>query len=620
MKTILISGASGGLGEALSLVFSKKYHILAGVRKAADFERLNAYPNIEAIYLDLSNSEHLSQLEKRLKKVPKLAGLINNAGLTNLSPLEEQPLSEIEQVFETNVIAPIKLIKLCLPRLREVQGQIINIGSTSGLIGAPLGSLYAASKFAIKGLSEALAREVAPQEVTVTHVIPGAIKTNIWNEVTSKVQRKIEHMSPRSFWYYRGFLPSYAAIEKQIPSYALESLSAAKMIESNFERKKPKTQLLIGSSAKLQYTLVRLLPKSLLESILKRRFKSPETPDKDWSALKYFVIEELGEEVDTFMMTSTTPGNIDTIYLRHHAYGDGMAFLTDFFHEQGHSFYRQPTQIKIPKPGYIKLAKLFIEYARLSKGPKYLWNFYERARGRLNPSDHLLIRFDDIATSKLVKLAKAQRVSVTSYLIDHINKVAKELLVKNPTQHTSNWLLPVNFRGHDGRDFDMRNRTTSLCLNLKAQATSKDIDEKIKEQMTAGMPWGAWLHSNIVKIIGLKILTYIYKNIRPSQYLGVFSNLGVWPNKMVPIDDPAKLPFLYIGAPSTSLCPVALVAVTWQGQLSLTIRLHHDFFPSNDGATIFAESIKENILKENGGSASIIKLSAQEVIEKGQRL
>ena len=104
--------------------------------------------------------------------------LVNNAGYGYIAAIEEAEEAAYRQLFETNLFGLIALMRAVLPEMRERRsGHIVNISSVGGLVGNPGSGFYAATKFAVIGLSEALSKEMAPLGVKVTAVLPGPFRT-----------------------------------------------------------------------------------------------------------------------------------------------------------------------------------------------------------------------------------------------------------------------------------------------------------------------------------------------------------------------------------------------------------------------------------------------------------
>jgi len=141
------------------------------------------------IALDLSADGAAEQaVVLAMQVLGRLDVLINNAGIMDFTLYEHHDPRRIRQMINVNVTAPMLLARATLPHLlAQDSGRIVNIGSTFGSIGFPHFSAYCASKFAMRGFSEALRRELADSQVGVTYVAPRATKTPLNNEVTTKM-------------------------------------------------------------------------------------------------------------------------------------------------------------------------------------------------------------------------------------------------------------------------------------------------------------------------------------------------------------------------------------------------------------------------------------------------
>ncbi|KAL4946444.1 hypothetical protein BDV06DRAFT_234045 [Aspergillus oleicola] len=188
-QTWFITGASSGLGLDLAIFALENGHKVIGTVRSAT-KSASAVSAIKAkggevLELDVTNAESISGI---VEKANALYGgidiLVNNAGYSLLGAVEDMTESEAHSQMETNFFGPFRLMKSFLPTLRSRASKtnspstIVNISSVAGQDAQPTCGLYAASKFALEGLSEALSREVAPFNINVLIVEPGAFKTN----------------------------------------------------------------------------------------------------------------------------------------------------------------------------------------------------------------------------------------------------------------------------------------------------------------------------------------------------------------------------------------------------------------------------------------------------------
>ena len=194
-KRIILTGAAGGIGYRVALLLAAKGARLALVERnaprvqeiCAEIEQRGGAAT--AVALDLSAEGAPEQaVDAALQAMGGVDMLINNAGLMDFTLFERQDPKRIEQVIGVNVIAPMLLVRAVLPLLlKQDSGRIVNIGSTFGSIGFPHFATYCASKFAMRGFSEALRRELVDSQIGVTYVSPRATKTPLNDDVTTRM-------------------------------------------------------------------------------------------------------------------------------------------------------------------------------------------------------------------------------------------------------------------------------------------------------------------------------------------------------------------------------------------------------------------------------------------------
>lgn len=182
-STVLITGAAGGIGACLArrLAASRAKLFLtdvnaAGLERVADGLR-RARADVVAVAADVTKDEGRNALTARARAVG-IDVLINVAGINPFGLFTEQSPSEIERTLAINACAPMLLCQALIPVLAErAEAHIVNVGSTFGAIGFPGFSIYSASKFAIRGFTEALRRELADTSIRVHYVAPRATRT-----------------------------------------------------------------------------------------------------------------------------------------------------------------------------------------------------------------------------------------------------------------------------------------------------------------------------------------------------------------------------------------------------------------------------------------------------------
>ncbi len=194
MKSVVVTGVSSGIGWGAAKVLTKAgYRVFGSVRKAADAERLSAElgANFVPLIFDVTDEAAVGAAAAKVREAlagETLFGLVNNAGVAVAGPLLELPIAEFRQQIEINLTGVVIVTQAFGPLLgadRELKGppgRIVNISSVGGKNGPPFLAPYAASKFALEGLSESLRRELMLFGIDVIIIGPGAVATSIWSK------------------------------------------------------------------------------------------------------------------------------------------------------------------------------------------------------------------------------------------------------------------------------------------------------------------------------------------------------------------------------------------------------------------------------------------------------
>lgn len=180
-KVVLISGSAGGIGVATAKAFHDHgWKVYAGYHKKVPQE-LQSIDNIVLIPLDVTDDKQIQEgIEQIIAVEGRIDALINNAGYGIIGAEETISLEDAQRLFDVNFFGSLRLIKAVTPKMRmQNSGHIINVSSTSGVRAVPGLGHYAASKFALEGLSESLAVTLSPWNIKVSIVEPGTVK-NDW--------------------------------------------------------------------------------------------------------------------------------------------------------------------------------------------------------------------------------------------------------------------------------------------------------------------------------------------------------------------------------------------------------------------------------------------------------
>jgi NAD(P)-dependent dehydrogenase (short-subunit alcohol dehydrogenase family) len=247
-KTLFITGASSGFGRALFHAGLTAGHTVVGtVRREKDRDALEALSSdgrSQAVILDVTDFSAIDVTVSALEeKIGAIDVLINSAGYGHEGLLEESPLEELRRQLEVNLFGAVAMIKAVLPSMRKRRrGHIINITSMAGYIGLPGIAYYTASKFALEGVSDVLAKEVAPFGVKVTAVAPGSFRTEWAGRSMVRSPRSIED-------YDALFNPVRRAREDKSGKQNGDPDKAAAVIMDLVTLDEPPVHLLLGSDA-----------------------------------------------------------------------------------------------------------------------------------------------------------------------------------------------------------------------------------------------------------------------------------------------------------------------------------------------------------------------------------
>jgi len=267
LPTVLITGCSTGIGRALAEEFNRqKFQVFATARNIESLAGLEQ-KGVRIHALDVNNPEQITAVNHWIEaEAGHLDFLINNAGYAAIGPLTELPLPELRQQFETNVLAPIVLIQTMLPLLRKAsQGRIVNIGSISGIFVTPFAGAYCASKAALHALSEALRVELAPFNIQIIIVQPGAIRSHFGETAQKQVAQNLKVDS--MYHSIQAAIRARAMASQENPTSA--EVFARKLVKK-ITREKPPTVIRIGHGSSILPFLKRWLPDCWLDAILSK--------------------------------------------------------------------------------------------------------------------------------------------------------------------------------------------------------------------------------------------------------------------------------------------------------------------------------------------------------------
>lgn len=186
-KTILVSGASSGIGRAVTTLLLEQGYRVTGL--ARDFSQFPCRDKrFTAVPMDLSDLDKLpAQLTALLRKEPVIDGVVCCAGSGRFGSLEEFSYTQIRSLLDLNLTSQIYLARALLPGMKQRDsGTIIFMGSEAALAGGKRGAIYSAAKFGLRGLAQALRQECAASGLRISIINPGMVKTGFFDELDFK--------------------------------------------------------------------------------------------------------------------------------------------------------------------------------------------------------------------------------------------------------------------------------------------------------------------------------------------------------------------------------------------------------------------------------------------------
>ena len=246
LESALITGASSGIGRATTLWLDERgFRVFAGVRRESDGERLKGEGSrIEPVILDVTQSDSIAAAVERVREAlgrdGRLTGIVNNAGMPLLGPMEYVDAGALRQQFEVNVIGVAAVTTAFMPLLKRPGGRVVNMSSLSGFLATALSGPYSASKYAVEAMSDALRAEVKGQGIGVSIIEPGVIATDIHDKNRERADRVLEGLPDAGRERYGPALETfYARGEAQT---AAPPTDVARAIHHALTARKPKAR------------------------------------------------------------------------------------------------------------------------------------------------------------------------------------------------------------------------------------------------------------------------------------------------------------------------------------------------------------------------------------------
>jgi NAD(P)-dependent dehydrogenase (short-subunit alcohol dehydrogenase family) len=274
MNSVLISGASTGIGEACAVHLAQHgWRVFAGVRTRHAADRLRAAaPGIHPLMLDITAASQIAEAVMEVASevgADGLQGLINNAGIAITGPLEFLPAEALRKQMDVNFFGQVELTRACLPLLRSGHGRVLNISSVGGRIVAPFLAPYSVSKFALEAFTDGLRRELHPWGIHVISIQPGAIATPIWKKSLQTGQSIRSTLPVEAETLYGAAMNRVVKRSLLSAARGISVQHVARLAHVALTSRRPRPRYVIGRGTWLAVTLSRLLPDELLDWLMR---------------------------------------------------------------------------------------------------------------------------------------------------------------------------------------------------------------------------------------------------------------------------------------------------------------------------------------------------------------
>src|SRR3954469_23678615 len=239
-KTVLITGATAGIGRMTALHLAKLgHHVIATGRKVAELAKLKEEAGalrVDTLLLDVTNNDSIAAAVIEVDRLTAGRGLdvlVNNAGFGVLGPTSEIGDAEMRRQYETNVFGLMNVTRAFLPKMRDRRaGRIINVSSVGGRTTLPFFGVYNSTTYAVGSLSDALRFELRPFNVDVVLIEPGVIRTNFESTAVSGMDQYKD--TP-----YGASMGKYEKMSKMADKFASNPIVIAKAISRAVNSRRP---------------------------------------------------------------------------------------------------------------------------------------------------------------------------------------------------------------------------------------------------------------------------------------------------------------------------------------------------------------------------------------------
>jgi NAD(P)-dependent dehydrogenase (short-subunit alcohol dehydrogenase family) len=281
-RSVVITGASTGIGEACALRLDRQgWRVFAGVRKEEDGARVKgqASDRLQPVIIDVTDEASITSAAATVREAVGeggVAGLVNNAGISVVGPLEFLMPEDLRRQLEVNVIGQIAVTREFLPLIRKGNGRIVNMGSIAGKMATPFLGPYTASKFAMEALTDSLRQELRPWGIRVAIVEPGSIATPIWEKGQTMADELEQNLPEEAMALYGEAFTAMRETARKFEEAGIPPDEVAKVVEHALTSSRPKPRYVVGRDAQIQRVIAKVVPDSLRDVLVAQQMGLPK--------------------------------------------------------------------------------------------------------------------------------------------------------------------------------------------------------------------------------------------------------------------------------------------------------------------------------------------------------
>jgi NAD(P)-dependent dehydrogenase (short-subunit alcohol dehydrogenase family) len=266
VRSALVTGSSTGIGRSTALrLDAAGWRVFAGVRREEDAESLRseASERLVPAILDVTDQGQIASAAELIEAAvgeSGLDGLVNNAGVAILGPLETIPLVDFRRQIEVNLTAQVAVTQAMLPSIRRARGRVVFVGSIGGRMALPFGGPYHAAKFGIEAVADCLRQELRPWKIPVAVIEPGSIDTPIWERGERTADEMAERSPAAQEELYGEAIERFRRAVRRTAERGISPDKVAGAIAHALSAGRPRTRYVVGADARVQALAAAVLP------------------------------------------------------------------------------------------------------------------------------------------------------------------------------------------------------------------------------------------------------------------------------------------------------------------------------------------------------------------------